>query len=166
MRRMVDNMKSYKVTKSQIDIINDALERYLKYVDECCIEYADFFKDMNATNELYKKNLQHFFNDNGIDQDKFFRDYEEYQLALIAKKVLEEVENIHTNVISIFIDPSVDKIKYPINIHHWVFNFKRFCFDDDGNFLSLEMQNQKLVRYPYYDASTKKPKTFATQGKS
>jgi hypothetical protein len=27
-------MKSYKVTQKQIDIIRDALERYLKYVDE------------------------------------------------------------------------------------------------------------------------------------
>lgn len=49
-------MKSYKVTQKQIDIIRDALERYLKYVDECCMEYVDYFKDMNTTNELYKKN--------------------------------------------------------------------------------------------------------------
>lgn len=155
-------MKSYKVTQKQIDNIRNGLERYLKYVNECCMKYVEYFKDMNATNELYKKNPQHFFDDNGIDQDKFFKDYREYQLIPIAKKVLEEVENIHTNIISIFINPQ-DDVTYPSKVSEWLCKFKDFCFDDNGNFLSLEMQNEKLSKYIHFDASTKKPKTFATQ---
>lgn len=161
---MVDNMKSYKVTQKQIDIIKAALERYLNYVNECCMKYANYFKDMNATNELYKKNPQHFFDDNGIDQDKFFEDYREYQLIPIEKKVLEEVENIHTNIICIFINPQ-DDITYPIKSREWLYDFKDFCFDDDGNFLSLEKQNEKLAKYHHFDASTRSPKTFASQSK-
>lgn len=126
------------------------------------MEYVDYFKNMNVTNELYKKNPQHFFEDNGIDKDKFFVDYRQCQLIPIAKKVLEEVENIHTNVIGIFVNPQ-DDITYPIEIHEWLYDFKRFCFDDNGNFLSLEAQNEKLAKYPHFDASTRKPKTFTTQ---
>lgn len=161
---MVDSMKSYKVTQNQINIIRDALVRYLKYVDDCCMEYADYFHDMNTTNELYKKNPQHFFDDNGIDQDKFFEDYREYLLIPIAKKILEEVENIHTNIIGIFINPQ-DDITYPVKSHDWLINFRDFCFDNNGNFLSIEKQNDKLAKYSHFDASTKKPKTFATQNK-
>ena len=104
------------------------------------MEYVDYFKDMNTTNELYKKNPQHFFDDNGIDQDKFFKDYKEYQLIPIAEKVLEEVENIHTNVIGIFINPQ-DDITYPVKSHDWLIDFRDFCFDDNGNFLLVEKQN-------------------------
>lgn len=157
-------MKSYKITQKQIDIIKAALQRYLNYVNGCCMEYVDYFKDMNATNELYKKNPQYFFEDNGIDKDKFFRDYKEYQLIPIAEKVLEEVENIHTNVIGIFIYPQ-DDITYPVKSHEWLIDFKNFCFDNDGKFLSLEKQNEKLAKYPHFDASTRKPKTFVTQSK-
>ncbi len=158
-------MKSYSVTQKQIDIIKEAIQRYLNYVNEFCMEYVDYFEDMNATNELYKKNPQHFFDDNGIDKDKFFEDYREYQLLPIAEKVLEEVENIHTNIISIFIDPPIDKTTYPTNVHHWLYDFRNFCFNENGNFLSVEIQNDKLAKYPHFDASTKKPKTFATQNK-
>lgn len=161
---MVDNMKACKITQRQINIIKDALERYLNYVDEYCIEYEVYFKDMEATNELYKKNPQHFFDDNGIDQDKFFKDYRKYQLVPIAKMVLEEVENIHTNIIGIFINPQ-DDVTYPMKTYDWIFYFKDFCFDEDGNFLSIEKQNEKLAQYSHFDASTKKPKTFATQNK-
>lgn len=164
MERMIDSMKSYKVTQRQIDIIKKALQRYLNYVNECCMEYVVYFKDMNVTNELYKKNSQHFFEDNGIDKDRFFKDYKEYQLLPIAEKVLEEVENIHTNVIGIFINPQ-DDITYPVKSQEWLYDFKNFCFDDDGNFLSLEKQNEKLAKYPHFDASTRQPKTFATQSK-
>lgn len=157
-------MKSYKVTQKQIDNIRNGLERYLKYANEFCMEYVEYFKDMNVTNELYKKNPQHFFEDNGIDSDKFFNDYREYQLVPIAKKVLGEVENIHTNIISIFINPQDDVI-YPAKVSEWLCKFKDFCFDKYGNFLSLKMQNEKLSKYPHFDASTRNPKTFATQTK-
>ena len=157
-------MKSYKVTQKQVDIIKEALQRYLNYVNDFCMEYVDYFKDMDATNELYKKNPQHFFDDNGIDKDKFFRDYKEYKLIPIAEKTLKEVENIHTNVICIFINPQ-DEIVYPGKVHHWLYDFRHFCFDENGNFLSIEMQNENLAKYTHFDASTKKPKTFATQNK-
>lgn len=117
---------------------------------------------MNTTNELYKKNPHHFFEDNGIDQDKFINDYREYQLVPIAEKVLEEVENIHTNIIGIFIRPQ-DDIAYPIKTHEWLSYFRRFCFDDNGKFLSIDKQNEKLAKYRHFDASTRKPKTYATQ---
>lgn len=158
------NMKSHKVTRKQVDIIKAALQRYLSYVNEFCMEYVDYFKDMNATNELYKKNPQYFFSDNGIDQNKFFKDYREYQLVPIAEKVLEEVENIHTNIIGVFINPQ-DDITYPVKTHEWLIDFRKFCFDENGNFLSIDMQNEKLAKYPHFDASTRKPKTYATQYK-
>lgn len=155
-------MKSYKVTQKQIDIIKDALERYLKYVDKYCMKYVDYFKDMTATNELYKKDPEHFFDNNGIDENKFYEDYREYQLVPIAERVLNEVETIHTNIICIFIDPQ-DDVVYPAKTHKWLYDFKYFCFDENGNFLSIDKQNDKLAKYPHFDASTKNPKTFAIQ---
>ena len=155
-------MKLYKITQKQIDTIREALQRYLDYVNDWCMDYADYFKDMNATNELYQKNPEFFFDDNGIDKDKFFKEWKDYQLFPFAEKVLKEVENIHTNIIGIFIDPQ-DAIVYPVKAQHWIYTFKAFCFDNDGNFLSVEKQNEKLAKYPHFDASTRKPKTFATQ---
>ncbi len=44
-RAMVDNMKSYKISQKQIDTIKETLQRYLIYVNEFCMEYADYFND-------------------------------------------------------------------------------------------------------------------------
>ncbi|MDE6052727.1 MAG: hypothetical protein K2G55_02975, partial [Lachnospiraceae bacterium] len=162
---MVDNMKSYKISQKQIDTIKEALQRYLIYVNKFCMEYADYFNDMDATNELYKKNPAHFFDANGIDAEKFFKDYQEYKLIPIAEKTLKEIENIHTNVIGIFIDPQVNGTVYPSGVHRWLYDFRDYCFDANGNFLSVEKQNKMLAKYPHFDASTKRPKTFITQNK-
>lgn len=159
-------MKSYKITKKQIDAIKNGLARYIKYVNEFCTEYANYYSDMEKTNKLYKKNPETFFVSNGIDEKKFFDDYRYYQYLPIAEKILVEVENIHTNIIGLFIDPPTDETTYPIKVQDWLYDFQFFCFDDTynpDNFLSLEKQNERLAKYPHFNASTKRPKTFRTQ---
>ena len=158
-------MKSYKITQIQIDTIKEGLARFINYVNEYCMEYASYYSDMNKTNELYKKSPKTFFSDNGIDEKRFFADYANYQLLQIAEKTLKEIENIHTNVIGLFINPS-NKKYYPNDVKHWLYDFRFFCFDDTynpNNFLSLKKQNERLAKYPHFDASTKRPKTFRTQ---
>lgn len=159
-------MKSYKITQNQIDAVRNGLERFIKFVNDFCMDYAEYFADMDKTNELYKQNPNGFFKTNNIDQKKFFDDYQDFQLLQIAEKTLKELENIHTNVIGLFINPSTDETVYPNKVREWLYNFRFFCFDDtynEDNFLSLEKQNEKLSKYPHFDASTKRPKTFITQ---
>lgn len=151
-------MKSYKITQTQIDTIKESLARFINYVNEYCMEYKNYFSD-----ELYKRSSKTFFSE--IDEKKFSDDYSYFQLLQIAEKTLDEIENIHTNVIGLFIDPS-DKEYYPTDVKHWLYDFKFFCFDDTynpDNFLSLEKQNEQLAKYPHFDASTKRPKTYRTQ---
>lgn len=152
-------MKSYKITQNQIDAIKNGLKRFIDYVNKYCMDYANYFSNMEKTNELYKKNPESFFT--SIDQKKFFDDYRYYQYLPIAEKTLEEIENIHTNVIGIFIEPPIDEMIYPNKVKEWMYHFKNFCFDDAGNFLSLEKQNERLAKYPHFNASTKRPKTYA-----
>ena len=80
-------MKSYKVTQKQIDTIREALQRYLDYVNDFCMGYSDYFKDMGVTNEIYKENPEYFFEKNVIDRNKFFQDWKHYQLLPIAERV-------------------------------------------------------------------------------
>lgn len=159
-------MKSYKITQNQMDAVRNGLERFIKFVNEFCMDYAKYFADMDKTNELYKQNPNGFFESHNIDQKKFFDDYKDFQLLQIAEKTLHELENIHTNVIGLFINPSTDAETYSNKVREWLYDFRFFCFDDTynpDNFLSLEKQNERLAKYPHFDASTKRPKTFITQ---
>lgn len=159
-------MKSYKITQNQMDAVRNGLERFIKFVNEFCMDYAEYFTDMDKTNELYKQNPNGFFESHNIDQKKFFDDYKDFQLLQIAEKTLQELENIHTNVIGLFINPSTDETTYSNKVREWLYDFRFFCFDDTynpDNFLSLEKQNERLAKYPHFDASTKRPKTFITQ---
>jgi len=156
-------VKSCKITKTQLDAVKNGLERFIKYVNEFCMDYAEYFTDMDKANELYKQSPKTFFEDNGIEQKKFFDDYRFFQFLQIAEKTMQELENIHTNVIGLFINPSTDSVTHPIKVKEWLCDFRFFCFDDEYNFLSLEEQNKRLAKYPHFDASTKNPKTFSTQ---
>ena len=158
-------MKPYKITKTQIDTIKEGLTMFIDYVNEYCTEYERFYLDMDKTNELYLKSPKTFFADNDIDAKRFIDKYSYYELLPIAKKTLDEIENIHTNVISLFIHPS-NREHYPIEVKRWLYDFSFFCFNDTynpNNFLSLEKQNEQLAKYIHFDASTKRPKTFRTQ---
>ena len=159
-------MKSYKITEKQIDAIKDGLTGFIDYVNKFCMDYVQYFSDIEETNRLYKADPENFFEANGMEQKKFFDDYYNYQLLKIAEKVLAEIENVHTNVIGIFIDPPIEEKVYPCKVKEWLYEFNYFCFDDTydpGNFLSLEEQNQQLAKYPHFDASTKRPKTYRMQ---
>ena len=63
--------------------------------------------------------------------------------------------------LQLFINP--DGNEYPIKVREWLYEFKYFCYDNDGNLLSLEEQNNRLKSYPHFDASAKRPKTYNTQ---
>jgi hypothetical protein len=78
-----------------------------------------------------------------------------------AKSVKNEVGNIHNTVIGMFINPEGDE--YPIKVREWLYDFRMFCYDNDNNLLSLEEQNNRLRKYPHFDASTKRPKCYNTQ---
>ena len=161
-------MKSYKITQEQIDTIKTGLTRFINYVNEYCMEYKEYFSDMDKTNEIYKRSPETFFDDIGTTREKFFKDYQYFQLLPIAEKTLDEIENIHTNVIGLFIEPPTNEEVYPKKVRKWLYDFRFFCFNDTyntDNFLSLEKQNERLSRYPHFDASTKHPKTFKTQNK-
>lgn len=153
-------MKNYKVTSKQIEDVKMGLNRFLKYAEKYCTEYKQYFEDMEETNRLYMKSPETFFEDIGTDSKLFFENKNDYELSKYAKIVLNNVENIHTNIICVFIDP--DENEYPVKVREWLYHLRDFCFDD-MEFLPVEKQNEKLKEYVHFDASTKRPRTYKTQ---
>lgn len=153
-------MKNYRVTQKQIEDIKMGLNKFLKYVADCCTGYKQYFDNMEEANKLYMKNPDTFFDNIGIDSKSFFEKRTYYELGKTAKIVLKNVEDIHTNIIGIFINPEGDE--YPVKVCEWLIYLRDFCFDG-MDFLPVEKQNEKLKEYVHFDASVKRPRTYKTQ---
>lgn len=154
-------MRTYKITDEQIGFIIDGMDRFISYVNDFYNDCFVYYENMEEANELYKKNPTTFFDDIGVDKERFFDGLSYYRLMFIANNVKNDIYNIHNVVIGMFINPEGNE--YPIKVKEWLYDFKYFCYDNDGNLLSLEEQNNRLKNYPHFDASVKKPKTYNTQ---
>lgn len=154
-------MKTYKTTDEQIKFIIDGMDKFIAYVNNIYSDCFEYYQDMQKANEQYKQNPETFFDDIGVDKKHFFDGLREYRVLDIAYKVKDDIRDIHNTVIGLFINP--DENNYPIKAREWLYEFKYFCYDNDGNLLSLEEQNNRLKNYPHFDASTKRPKTYNTQ---
>lgn len=154
-------MKTYKVTEKQIDFIVNGLDKFISYVNNFYNDCFVYYEDMEEANKQYKKNPNTFFDDIGVDKEHFFNGLSYYRLMNVAKNVKNDICNIHSTVIGMFINP--DGNEYPIKIKEWLYDFKYFCYDDGCNLLSLEEQNNRLKSYPHFDASAKNPKCYNTQ---
>ena len=154
-------MRAYKTTDEQIEFIIRGLDKFISYVNNYHSGCFAYYQDMDRANEQYKKNPETFFSDIGVDKKFFFDGLSYYRLLDIAIKAKNDIRDIHNTVIGMFINPEGNE--YPIKVKEWLYNFKHFCYDNDGNFLSLEEQNNRLKKYPHFDASTKRPKSYNTQ---
>ena len=154
-------MKTYKTTEEQINFIINGMDKFISYVNDVFGDCFVYYQNIEEVNEQYKGNPQTFFDDIGVDKKYFFDGWRDYKMLDIANKVKDDVCNIHNTVIGMFINPEGNE--YPIKIREWLNDFKYFCYDKDGNLLSLEEQNNKLKNYPHFDASAKRPKTYNTQ---
>lgn len=155
------NMKTYRTTEKQINDMISGLDKFIAYVNNFYGDYFVYYQNMEEANEQYKRNPETFFDDIGIDSKYFFKGLSYYRLLDIASKVKDDVGNIHNTVIGLFVNPEGNE--YPIKVEEWLYDFKRFCYDNEGNFLSLEEQNNRLKNYIHFDASAKRPKTYNTQ---
>lgn len=154
-------MRAYKTTDEQIEFIIKGMDKFISFVNKFYGNCFVYYENMEEANERYKKNPTTFFDDIGVDKKDFFDGLSYYRLMSIAKSVKDDVYNIHNTVIGMFVNP--DGNEYPIKIKEWLHNFKMFCYDNDGNLLSLEEQNNRLRNYPHFDASVKRPKCYNTQ---
>ena len=154
-------MKTYKTTDEQIKSITDGMDRFISYVNNVFGDCFVYYQNMEEANEQYKRSPETFFSDIGVDKKHFFDGWSGYKLMNIAVKVKEDIGDIHNTVIGLFINPEGNE--YPIKIREWLYDFRYFCYDNEGNLLSLEEQNDRLKKYPHFDASTKKPKSYNTQ---
>lgn len=154
-------MKKYKTTDKQIEFIIKGLDRFINYVNEFHSDCFVYYENLEETNERFKRNPETFFDDIGVDKKHFFDGLSYYRLMKIAKNVKNDICNIHNVVIGMFINP--DGNEYPIKVKEWLYDFRMFCYDNDGNLLSLEEQNNRLKNYPHFDASAKNPKSYNTQ---
>lgn len=154
-------MKAYRTTDEQIKLIVDGMDKFINYVNNVYSDCFKYYQDMQKANEQYKRSPETFFNDIGVDEKHFFDGLREYRVLDIAHKVKNDIYDIHNTVIGMFINP--DENNYPIKVREWLYEFKYFCYDNDGNLLSLEEQNNRLKNYPHFDASAKRPKTYNTQ---
>lgn len=154
-------MRTYKTTDEQINHIISGVDRFISYVNDVYNDCFVYYQNMEETNEHYKNNSETFFDDIGINKEHFFEGLSYYRLLDVANKIKNDVGNVHNTVIGMFINPEGNE--YPIKVKSWLYNFKYFCYDNVGNLLSLEEQNNLLKNYPHFDASTKRPKTYNTQ---
>lgn len=154
-------MKTYKTTEEQIEFIIEGMDKFISYVNKFYSNCFEYYQNMDAANEKYKRSPATFFDDIGVDKDHFFRGLSYYYLIDVAKNVKKDIYNIHNNVIGLFINPEGNE--YPIKIKEWLYDFKMFCYDNNCNLLSLEEQNNRLKSYPHFDASAKRPKCYNTQ---
>jgi hypothetical protein len=154
-------MRAYRTTDEQIEFIVKGLDRFISYVNGYHSGCFACYQDMEMANERYKKNPETFFDDIGVSKEFFFDGLSYYRLLDIAIKAKNDIRDIHNTVIGMFINPEGNE--YPIKVKEWLYDFKYFCYDDDGNFLSLEEQNNRLKKYPHFDASAKIPKSYNTQ---
>lgn len=154
-------MKKYQTTDEQIKFIVDGLDRFISYVNNVFEDCFKYYQNMEETNEQYKRSPETFFDDIGVDKKHFFDGWSEYKLLDIADKAKNNIKDIHNVVIGMFINPEGNE--YPIKVREWLYEFRYFCYDNDGNLLSLEEQNNRLKNYPHFDASVKKPKSYNTQ---
>lgn len=154
-------MKTYKTTDEQIEFIIKGMDKFISFVNDCYSDCFVYYENMEAANEQYKKNPTTFFDDIGVIKERFFEGLSYYRLMDTAKNVKNDVGNIHNTVIGMFVNPQGNE--YPIKVREWLYDFRMFCYDNDGNLLSLEEQNNRLKNYPHFDASVKRPKCYNTQ---
>lgn len=154
-------MKTYKTTDEQVQFIISGVDKFISFVNNFYSDCFVYYENMEATNEQYKKSPNTFFDDIGVMKVRFFDGLSYYKLMNTAKSVKNDVRNIHNTVIGMFINP--DGNEYPIKVREWLYDFRMFCYDDNGNLLSLEEQNNRLKNYPHFDASAKRPKCYNTQ---
>lgn len=154
-------MRTYKTTDEQIEFIIKGMDKFISFVNSCYGNCFVYYENMEEANEKYKQSPATFFNDIGVDKKHFFDGLSYYRLMNIAKSVKNDICNIHNTVIGMFINPEGNE--YPIKIREWLHDFKYFCYDNNGDLLSLEEQNNRLKNYPHFDASTKRPKCYNTQ---
>lgn len=159
-------MKTYKTTQKQIDNIRKGLKKYIDYAEEYYLNTINKCKKYYDNMQLLKdikgeEQINNFFNDLGISKEDFFEAKKEYFNLKVACECINNVDNIHNNVICIFIEPEGNE--YPLKVKEWLNTFKCFCLDDNFKILPLENQNLKLSKYPHFDASCKCPKCFNKQ---
>ena len=154
-------MRTYNTTEEQIKFIINGMDRFISFVNEFYYDCFVYYENMEETNNKYKKSPATFFDDIGITKEHFYDGWYYYKLLNTAKNVKNDIFNIHNNVIGMFVNPGGDE--YPIKIREWLYDFRMFCYDDNGHLLSLKEQNNRLKNYPHFDASAKRPKCFNTQ---
>lgn len=154
-------MKTYKITDEQIKFTINGMNKFISFVNSCYGECFKYYDNMEKTNNQFMKSPTTFFDDIGVERQHFFEGLSYYRLINIAKNVKNDIYDIHNTVIGMFINPNGNE--YPIKIKEWLYDFKMFCYDNNENLLSLEEQNNRLKKYPHFDASTKKPKSYNTQ---
>lgn len=154
-------MRAYKTTDEQIEFIISGMDKFISFVNNVYGDCFVYYENMEEANERYKKSPATFFDDIGVDKKHFFDGLSYYRLMNIAKSVKDDVYNVHNTVIGMFINPEGNE--YPIKVKEWLYNFKMFCYDNDGRLLSLEEQNNRLKNYSHFDASVRKPKSYNTQ---
>ena len=154
-------MRTYKTTDKQINDIISGLDKFIAFVNDFYNDCFVYYQDMEITNKHYKQNPKTFFDDIGIDKGRFLEGLNYFRLLNIAYKAKDDIKDIHNTVIGLFINPEGNE--YPIKVKEWIYDIQRFCYDNEGNFLSLEEQNNRLRNYYHFDASVKRPKTYNTQ---
>jgi hypothetical protein len=154
-------MRTCKTTDKQIDFIIKGINRFISFVNNHYSDCFVYYEDMEETNETYRRSPSTFFDDIEISRERFFDGLACYRLLNTANNIVDDIRDVHNVVINMFIDPKGDE--YPVKIMEWLYDFRYFCYDSNGNLLSIEEQNDRLKNYPHFDASVKRPQCYNTQ---
>jgi hypothetical protein len=152
----------YKAGMEQLRI--NTIEAYTKDIQE----YKQYVTNIDYYNNLYKNKVNHFFTDNNIDQNKFFKQTEKYNIIQMLQKL--NVSNIILNFKKYWI--TEQKLNDRMNGHYGGFkptfsrdmiNYIRIWLFDNSyksNMLALEEQNELMTNYIHFNAGMKRIKAI------
>lgn len=139
---------NYEITKKQIELIKKGIDKFIDYVNSDYSCYFKYYSNLEFYDKLikekYKDDALKFYSDNSIDITKFTVGLGDYRLLKVANHVKNDIKNIHDNVIGV-IQPISNES--PVNVREWLYDFEKFCYDENYKLLSLKEQNTRLANY-------------------
>jgi len=144
-----------------ITTITQSVERWLEFATSYTKPYEKWLANEEKANKLLKKGEMYFSGHVGLSVKDYLYYKKWYDMIPVAEAVLNNLDKIHINVIQVFIDCDIDTEYYPAQTMDWLYKFQYFCFNDDGEIISLNEQNLRLSNYVHFDAGLKVPKTMS-----
>lgn len=144
------------------EYLTKSLSNYIVFVNNYKCTYKYLWDNVEDWNNKLKscESIEEFEWKYDIDLKQATEDKIWLDMLPVAKLVLQHVDEIHLNILDVFIQGDMAReYEYPNKVQEWLSHFQCFCIED-GIFISLTRQNELLKRYPHFNAAAKSQKTL------